>query len=644
MHSLNLGILAHVDAGKTSLTERLLYAAGVIDQLGSVDQGTTQTDTLALERKRGITIKSAVTSFVWNEASVNLIDTPGHPDFIAEVERVLKVLDAAVLVVSAVEGVQPQTRVLMRALKRLRVPTLLFVNKIDRVGARTEPLLQEMAERLSLALVPMGSVSSLGTPRAEFEPWDEGEGDQRPVLTEALAERDESLLARYVGNDAPVPVDLLREKLMDQASRGIVHPVFFGSALTGAGVEALMTGITDLLPAAAGDSDAPVSGAVFKIDWDARGGKVAYVRMFSGTIRVRDRLAYGHGHEDKVTAIGGVDRQSVGIRASVSADDIATVSGLHQVQIGDQIGQVGASDADPQFLPPTMEAVVDATNPAERGQLWVALKRLSEQDPLINARRDHRSKDISVSLYGEVQKEVIQSMLVDDFHVQAQFRDTTTICVERPVRQGTAIELLTSDANPYMATVGLQIEPGAGATGVQFRLDADARSVPFYIYKTMPLFIEHMEQYVRGTLRHGLHGWEVTDCLVTMTACGYYTSDGPRKPHVPMSRTTSADFRKLTPIVLRRALERAGTQVCRPVLRLSVEVPSNALGELLTLVTRLGGVVNQASARGDLSTIDVRMPADRSLELQRQLPGVSAGEGTVETAFDGYQPVRALPR
>src|SRR6185295_11157035 len=157
MRTLNLGIVAHVDAGKTTLTERLLYAAGVIDEIGSVDDGSTQTDTLALERERGITIKSAVVSFVVNDVTVNLIDTPGHPDFIAEVERVLNVLDGAVLVVSAVEGVQAQTRVLMRTLQRLRLPTLIFVNKIDRAGAEDERLLQSIAEKLTPAIIAMGS-------------------------------------------------------------------------------------------------------------------------------------------------------------------------------------------------------------------------------------------------------------------------------------------------------------------------------------------------------------------------------------------------------------------------------------------------------------------------------------------------------
>src|SRR5438445_7318432 len=192
--TLNLGILAHVDAGKTTLTERLLYAAGVIDEIGSVDKGTTQTDSLALEQQRGITIKSAVVSFAIDDVTVNLIDTPGHPDFIAEVERVLSVLDGAVLVVSAVEGVQAQTRVLMRALERLNVPTLIFVNKIDRSGASDERTLRAISARLPPAVAPMGSSRGQGTRAAAFTPHDPANPASIANLAALLAARNDAIL------------------------------------------------------------------------------------------------------------------------------------------------------------------------------------------------------------------------------------------------------------------------------------------------------------------------------------------------------------------------------------------------------------------------------------------------------------------
>ena len=645
MQSLNLGILAHVDAGKTSLTERLLYSAGVIDQLGSVDKGDTQTDSLALERQRGITIKSAVASFpIAHDLVVNLIDTPGHPDFIAEVERVLRVLDGAVLVLSAVEGVQPQTRVLMRALRRLRIPTLLFVNKIDRAGARGEPLLREISQILGLAIIPMGATSALGTKAADFRPWDLNDTEHRSVLVAALAEHDDQILVNCIEEEGRLPLDRLQEQLGAQTRDGLVHPVFFGSARTGAGIDSLMSGIANLLPVSAtGDPDAPTSGTVFKIERGASREKIAYVRLFSGTVRTRHRLIYGHGYEDKVTAIATFDRQSDLTTTSVAAGSIAKIWGLRNVQIGDRIGQVGTDESDQQFAPPAVESVVEAHDPADRARLRVALRELAEQDPFIKVRQDADLNETSVSLYGEVQKEVIQSTLADDYGIEVGFRETTTIYVERPVRIGEAVELLTSDANPYMATIGLRVGPGPVSSGVGFRLDCDQRLVPLYIYKTERRFIDHMTDYSRRALSRGLYGWQVTDCVVTLIDCGYYVSDGPGKPNVPMARTTSADFRRLTPRVLRQALERAGTRVLEPMLRLCIESPSDAIGGLLNAVAKLGGIVEQTSVRGNFSTIEARMSADRSRDLQRQLPELTGGEGNIDSVFDGYQPVRGMP-
>ena len=365
---LNLGILAHVDAGKTSLTERLLFAAGVIDEVGSVDAGSTQTDSLDLERQRGITIKSAVVSFVVGDTTVNLIDTPGHPDFIAEVERVLGVLDGAVLVVSAVEGVQPQTRVLMRTLQRLRIPTLLFVNKVDRAGATDERVLRAIAERLTPAVVAMGSVRGLGSRDPGFVPYGAGDAAFQARLADLLADHDEALLAAYVEDETALPYRRLRRELAAQTGRALIHPVFFGSAITGAGVDALAAGITELLPAAAGDAGGPVSGTVFKVERGSAGERLAYLRLFSGTVRVRDRLAFAgrHGsHEGKVTAIEVFEDGGAVRRSSVTAGQIGRLRGLAEVQIGDVTGEP-ASAVGGQFAPPTLETVVVPLRPGDR--------------------------------------------------------------------------------------------------------------------------------------------------------------------------------------------------------------------------------------------------------------------------------------
>jgi ribosomal protection tetracycline resistance protein len=639
VRTLNLGILAHVDAGKTTLTERLLHAAGVIGEVGSVDDGTTQTDTLALERKRGITIKSAVASFAIDDLAVNLIDTPGHPDFIAEVERVLGVLDGAVLVVSAVEGVQAQTRVLMRTLRRLRVPTLIFANKIDRAGARHESLLRSISEKLTPAIVPMGSVYGLGTRDAGFAPYCAADASFASGLVEVLADHDDELLARYVDDEAAVSYRRLRRELAAQTKKALVHPVFFGSAITGAGVDALISGIAELLPAAEGDADGPVSGTVFKVGRGPAGEKVAYVRVFSGTIRVRDRLRLGDGDEEKVTEIEVFDRGPAVRQASVSAGRIGRLRGLDGVRIGDAIGQPRQTP-DRSFAPPTLETVVAPLRPEDRRALHVALAQLAEQDPLINLRQDDARQETSVSLYGEVQKEVIGATLADEYGLDVEFRETTTVCVERPVGAGAAVETMGEEPNPFLATVGLRVEPAAPGSGAEFRLASE-------VLGTMPAaFFRAVEDTVRETLQAGLYGWQVTDCVVTMTHSGY----APRQSHAHQGfsksmSSTGEDFRNLTPLVLMEALKRAGTVVCEPMHRFRLEIPADVFGAMSPVLARLGAVPETQRLPGASYVLEGEIPAARVHALRQQLPALTSGEGVLECDLDvaRYRPVSGKP-
>jgi len=603
--TLNLGIVAHVDAGKTTLTERLLYAAGVIDEVGSVDKGTTQTDTLPLEQQRGITIKAAVVSFELGDLTVNLIDTPGHPDFIAEVERVLSVLDGAVLVVSAVEGVQPQTRVLMRALRRLRIPTLLFVNKLDRAGADFDRVARDIAERLTPAVVVPG-------------------GD-----VEVLVENDDELLAAYV--DGGLSAESARAALADQSRRALVHAVLRGSAIKGEGVADVARALDELLPSATGDPDGPLSAAVFKIERGASGERIAYVRMFSGTLHTRDAV-----NGEKVTSLAVFENGGAVQRPAVAGGQIAKVWGLHGVQIGDTIGEPPPRGPQREFPPPTLQSVVVPREPDDGRRLRVALGQLAEQDPLINV-RDDPGRELTVSLYGEVQQEVLEATLRDEYGLDVPFGDTTPICVERPRRRGEAVEILHGESNPYNATIGLRIDPAAENSGVAFRLDIDSRDVPLYVYKTREQFAAHMTEYVHDALLEGLHGWRVVDCVVTMTRCAYSIADGPPSKRGPTS--TAADYRKLTPLVLAQALAAAGTVVCEPVVRVGLEVPTRSVGVVLPALARLGAEVEIPTPRGELSALEAVMPVTAADELQRQLAGLTGGEGVVEAAFAGYKPV-----
>jgi ribosomal protection tetracycline resistance protein len=611
--TLNLGILAHVDAGKTTLTERLLYDAGVIDTLGSVDRGTTQTDTLALERQRGITIRAAVASFRLGDVEVNLIDTPGHPDFIAEVERSLAVLDGVVLVVSAVEGVQAQTLVLMRALQRLRLPTIVFLNKVDRRGADVERVLEQVRARLSADAMAAWAIEA---------------------QAELLAEHDDDVLAAYVAGRELSPA-AARAALAKQSKSAVAYPVLYGSAITGEGLDALRAAIVDLLPASAGDEDGAVAGSVFKIEPAGLAEKVAYVRMFTGTLRVRDRVSLAPGVEEKVTALEVFHGGGVARRRSVSAGQIARVRGLRSAQIGDHIGAHDAARPRQQFAPPALEAIVRPVDPEGAAALRSALDQLAEQDPLIGVRQD--GERLSVSLYGEVQKEVLEGTLASDYGLEVSFEETTPIYIERPTGAGEAVELLNAESNPFHAQVGLRVEPAAPASGVEFRLAVGHTRVPLYAYKRIGDFAAAMEEYVRGALRAGPHGWEVADCVVTMIDSWYSLADGPPSRRGPLS--TPADFRNLTPIVLAEALRRAGTVVCEPIVNLRLELPTDALGATMAAAARLGAELETPVPAGSVTHLDGVLAAVRVRSLQRLLPALTRGEGVLETTFAGYRPL-----
>jgi len=629
MSTLNLGILAHVDAGKTSLTERLLFDTGAIRKIGSVNEGNTQTDSLDQERRRGITIKSAVASFVAEGVIVNVLDTPGHPDFVAEVERVLDVLDGAILVVSAVEGIQAQTRVLSRILQRLQIPTIIFVNKVDRRGAQSDALLEAIREKLKRSIVPMGSLRNLGTSEAEFRAFGFGDPEFRNGLIENLAERSDAILADYIEHGEKIGYQSLWREFAAQTSAAAISPVYFGSATRGIGIEALVKGLTELLPITPmSDADRPVSATIFKIERGANRDKVAYARMFSGTIHARDRLMVS-GRQQRITAISVFEASGATPRQKIVAGQIGKFWGLNDSRIGDSIGEPRAQRERRHFPPPTLETVVSPRNPSEKRALYAALNELAEQDPLINLRQDDIQQEISVSLYGEVQKEVIQETLLTQFNLPVEFRETTTVCIERPTGIGTALE---EAPNPFIATIGLRIEPGEIGSGLTFRLEVEFGSLPASFFKAV-------EGAVRETLHQGLYGWEVTDCVVTMTDAIRYRD---------WATSTAADHRKLAPLVTMEALRMAGTSVYEPIYRFQIVLPEDCLGQLLPMLAELRAIPFAPQVAGSSCTLDGEISAAGVQDLLRRLPGLTRGEGVMESEFDHYEPVsgalRSRPR
>ncbi|MBB5852316.1 GTP-binding protein [Amycolatopsis umgeniensis] len=623
MEYLNIGILAHVDAGKTSLTERLLHHTGAIGTLGRVDAGDTRTDTMELERRRGITIRSAVVAFRIGDLRVNLIDTPGHPDFIAEVERALRVLDGVVLVVSAVEGVQAQTRVLMRALARLRIPVVVFANKVDRAGARHDGLLEDITERLGVTCVPMSEVDGLGTAAAKVRP--------RPIapapgLAEQLAEHSDDFLAAYL-EDRVTAADY-RAEVVRQTRLGVVSPVFFGSARSGEGIAELTSGIREFL-AGAGKPvpDDRLRAAVFKIERGRAHEKIAYVRVFSGEIGARDHVRFHHRGvggtvttEAKVSAVRVFELGDDTVEAGAKAGQIAKITGLKDIRIGDRVGVPDDGGAATQFPPPALETVVTPARPADTPSVFAALLELAEQDPLITVRQDDETRQISVRLYGEVQKEIIAETLAAQYGLDVEFSLTRTIFVERPISVGSAVWLITEKRNPHFATLGLRVGPGAVGSGLTFGLDVELGSLPLAFHKAI-------EETVEATLRRGPSGREVLDCVVTVTRTGYFS---------PVS--AAGDFRKVTPLVLAEALREAGTEVLEPVSRVEVELPADSVTATLSRLVELGGAVTGSVPRGDRAELTGTLPAGQITRFEQQLPGLTRGEGLMTAEPAGHRP------
>ncbi|MES9700219.1 translation factor GTPase family protein [Bacillus sp. JJ927] len=621
MTTINIGIVAHVDAGKTSLTERILYETNVIKEIGRVDSGNTQTDSMELERQRGITIKASVVSFFIGDLKVNVIDTPGHADFIAEVERSFRVLDGAILVISAVEGVQAQTKILMRTLQKLNIPTVLFVNKIDRSGANTEKVVKQIKMILSNDAFPFYSAQNEGTKEAriiEYKSYDD--------CIERLAPYNESLLASYVNNEI-ISDALLRKELEKQIQQANVYPIFFGSAMTGIGVTELLEKLPGLIPANTSTQDETLSGVVFKIERESSGEKIAYVRVFSGSLHVRKYVEIQRGesqsHKEKIKKMCMFHNGTAVQASAVHSGEFCKVWGLSNIKIGDIIGERTDYIKDIHFAEPQMEAAIDVVAKKRIHDLYAALMELCEEDPLIKVWKDDVHDELYIRLFGEVQKEVIETTLLEKYKLQVTFSNTRVVCMEKPIGIGNSVEVMGEKANPFYATIGFKVERGKLNSGITYNLGVELGSLPLAFHKAI-------EDTVFQTLKQGLYGWEVTDIIVTLTHTGYAS---------PV--TTASDFRNLTPLVLMDALKQAETYVYEPLNEFELTVPEHAISTAMYKLAAIPATFAEPILHNDSYHLTGSLPVAKIENFKRMLHSFTEGEGIFTTKPGGFTKLTA---
>ena len=527
MKIINLGILAHVDAGKTTLTESLLYTSGAIAELGSVDEGTTRTDTMNLERQRGITIQTAVTSFQWEDVKVNIIDTPGHMDFLAEVYRSLSVLDGAVLLVSAKDGIQAQTRILFHALQTMKIPTIFFINKIDQEGIDLPMVYREMKAKLSSEIIVKQKVGQHPhinvTDNDDIEQWD------------AVIMGNDELLEKYMSGK-PFKMSELEQEENRRFQNGTLFPVYHGSAKNNLGIRQLIEVIASKFYSSTPEGQSELCGQVFKIEYSEKRRRFVYVRIYSGTLHLRDVIRISEKEKIKITEM------CVPINGELCSSDIACSGDI--VILPNDVLQLNSILGNEMLLPqrtfienplPMLQTTIAAKKSEQREILLGALTEISDGDPLLKYYVDTTTHEIILSFLGKVQMEVICAILEEKYHVEAEIKEPTVIYMERPLRKAEYTIHIEVPPNPFWASVGLSIEPLPIGSGVQY----ESRVSLGYLNQSFQNAV--MEGVLYGC-EQGLYGWKVTDCKICFEYGLYYS---------PVS--TPADFRLLSPIVLEQA-------------------------------------------------------------------------------------------
>ena len=617
MKIINIGILAHVDAGKTTLTESLLYTSGAIEEQGSVDKGTTRTDTMILEQQRGITIQTAVTSFCWNNYKINIVDTPGHMDFLTEVYRSLSVLDGAVLVVSAKDGVQAQTRILFHALQKMNIPTIIFINKIDQDGINLCHVYQNIREKLTHDMIVMQEVvlspKITMTDISDLNKWDT-----------VIAGSDE-LLERYIAEDSLDIQDLQREKCQ-RTRRCSLFPVYHGSAKNNLGTEKLIEVITETFVTGTENSQSELCGYVFKVEYTARKKRLSYLRLYHGTLRLRDTLLLSKKKKIKITEM------FIPANGEIVPTDHAYPGEI--VILSDDTLKLNDILGNEKLLPhkawldnpmPLLRTTVFPEKLEQRDDLLNALTEIADTDPLLQFEIDTVTHEIILSFLGKVQLEVVCSLLEEKYHVRVAMKEPTVIYLERPLKRATYTIHIEVPPNPFWASVGLTITPLPAGSGIQYESEVSLG----YLNQS---FQNAVMEGVRYGLEQGLYGWEVTDCRICFNYGVYYS---------PVS--TPADFRFLAPVVLEQALKKAGTQLLEPYLSFTLFAPQEYLSRAYNDAPKYCAVIESTVVENDEVIFKGEIPARCIGEYRSDLNFYTNGRSVCLTELKGYQETSGEP-
>ena len=617
MKIINIGILAHVDAGKTTLTESLLYTSGAIAEQGSVDKGTTRTDTMILERQRGITIQTAVTSFCWNGYKINIVDTPGHMDFLAEVYRSLSVLDGAILVVSAKDGVQAQTRILFHALQKMNIPTIIYVNKIDQNGIDLRRIYQNIREKLTSDMIVMQEVVLSSkitmTDISDLDKWDS-----------VIAGSDE-LLERYIAEDSLDMQELQREKCRRTRCCSL-FPVYHGSAKDNLGTEKLIEVITETFVPETENSQSELCGYVFKIEYTDQKRRLSYLRLYHGTLHLRDTILLSKKKKIKITEMFIPSNGEIVPADHACSGEIVILSD-DTLKLNDILG-------NEKLLPrrawidnpmPLLRTTVEPQKSEQREALLNALIEIADTDPLLRFEIDTVTHEIILSFLGKVQLEVICSLLEEKYHVRVAMREPTVIYLERPIKRATYTIHIEVPPNPFWASIGLTVTPLPAGSGTQFKSEVSLG----YLNQS---FQNAVMEGVRYGMEQGLYGWRVTDCEICFDYGVYYS---------PVS--TPADFRFLAPVVLEQALKKAGTQLLEPYLSFTLFAPQEYLSRAYNDAPKYCAVIESTLLKNDEVIFTGEIPARCIGEYRNDLNFYTNGKSVCLIELKGYQETSGEP-